>query len=225
MKSKSPDAVAILTEQRRHQLRLHKKWMTWWIPLIFVVGLGVSILGLLPSIEISLARGSPTGLLFVFALATLFFGWAVVLWLIGPLLVKPRVVPYFARELEKYGGPTMIAFRRGRALYREIVVLEELATTLGVTPLSQFGFAYDYYEQVVRWHPAVEGLRTVEALRQNLDSRPGLARDVADDLDGLASVLRVAVDRGVAFSLVLRLHAKDSMQMVCTREVRQGSFW
>jgi hypothetical protein len=37
--------------------------------------------------------------------------------------------------------------------------------------------------------------------------------------------VRTAADRGVDFNLVLRLHAKDSMQVVRTREVRQGSFW
>jgi hypothetical protein len=37
--------------------------------------------------------------------------------------------------------------------------------------------------------------------------------------------VRIAADQGVDFSLMLRLHAKDSMQVVRTREVRQGSFW
>ena len=31
--------------------------------------------------------------------------------------------------------------------------------------------------------------------------------------------------KDVPFSLVLRLWEKDSMQVVCTRETRQGSFW
>ena len=39
----------------------------------------------------------------------------------------PRIVPYIARELGKYGGRTSIAFARGRGLYREIVALDELA--------------------------------------------------------------------------------------------------
>ena len=128
----------------------------------------------------------------MFAFFSVCFGSGVVLWLIEPLLIRPRIVPYFSRELERYGGTTMTAFKRGRDLYREIATLDQLAGTLGVTPLSAFGFAYDYYEQDVQWHPASEGLRTVEALRQGLDGR---------------------------------LHAKDSMQVVCTREVRQGSFW
>ncbi len=116
----------------------------------------------------------------------------------------------------------MIAFPRGRALYREIAALDELARSTGAKPLSAFGFAYDHFEQEVRWHPASEGLATVQALRQ---SRGTHAPDVAEDLDALASVLRAAAAQGVAFSLVLRLNTKDNMQVVCTREVRQGSFW
>jgi hypothetical protein len=52
-----------------------------------------------------------------------------------------------------------------------------------------------------------------------------VAPDLAQELDALASVLRAAAEQNVEFSLVLRLHARDSMQGVCAREVRQGSFW
>jgi hypothetical protein len=219
------DVVAILSEQRQHQLRVHRERMTWWIPWIFVIGLGVSILGLIPSIAAFRADGSQAVGVAVFALFSVLFGWAVVLWLIGPFLLTPRIVPYFARELGPYGGETMAAFRRGRGLYREIVALEQLARTLGVKPLAAFGFGYDHYEQKVQWHPASEGLRTVEALQQALRTREPARPGVALDLDALASVLRAAADRRVDFSLILRLYAKDDMQAVCTREVRQGSFW
>ena len=73
--------------------------MTWWIPWIFVIGLCVSIFGLMPSIAV----GSAT-LVLVFAAFTLLFGWAVVFWLLGPFLIRPRIVPYFARELGEYSG-------------------------------------------------------------------------------------------------------------------------
>jgi hypothetical protein len=222
----NPTGVEVaLTEQLEHQWRVAGKRMPWWIPWIFVAGLCVSIVGLIPSINASWEQGSPTASLFVYALFTLFFGSAVFLQLFGHFMLRPRIVPYFARKLGELGGDTMVAFRRGRSLYREIVALERIAGMLGVTPLSVFGFAYDYYEQEVRWHPAAEGLKTIDALRQNLDERLRAALDVPADLDALASVMRVAVEKGVDFSLVLRLHAKDSVQMVCTREVRQGSFW
>jgi hypothetical protein len=219
------DVGAILSEQRRHQLRLHREWMTWWIPCIFVIGLGVSILGLVPSVAAFRADGSQTVSVAVFALFSLLFGWGVVNWLTWPFFLRPRIVPYFAKELGSYGGETMAAFRRGRGLYREIVALEQLGRSLGVKPLASFGFAYDYYGQSVQWHPPAEGLRTVEALRQGLGTNGVIGRDVALDLEALASALRTAADRGVDFSLVLRLHSTDNMQAVCTREVRQGSFW
>jgi hypothetical protein len=219
------DVVAILADQCRHQLRLHAKWMTWWIPWIFVVGLAISILGLIPSITAFRADGSQTLSVAVFSLFSVLFGWAVILRLVGPFLLRPRIVPYFARELGRYGGETMTAFRRGRGLYREIVALEKLSQAVGVTPLAAFGFAYDHYEQKVQWHPASEGVQTVEALRHGLGALGPTAPDVALDLDALASVLRAAAERGVDFALVLRLYAKDNMQAVCTREVRQGSFW
>jgi hypothetical protein len=213
-----------LADQRRHQVRLARKRMTWWIPLIFVAGLGVSAYGLVPSLTV-FREGRSVGYVVLFGVFTVFFGWAVVLWLLGPFLFRPRVVPCFARELGPYGGETMTAFRRGRALYRESAALDRLAESLGVKPLSAFGFADDYYEQEVFWHPASEGLRTIEALLQRLGSLPVSAPDVDQDLQVLGSVVRMAADRGVDFNLVLRLHKKDSMQVVRTREVRQGSFW
>lgn len=218
------EAPALLSHQLRHQLRLRRKWMTWWIPWIFVIGLCVSVLGLLPAIDAFVQKGT-LGRLVVFGLFAAFFGWAVLLWLLGPLLVKPRIVPCFARELGEYAGEAMAAFPRGRGLYREIAALDTLARTLGVEPLSTFGFADAFYEQAVQWHPAAEGLRTIEALRNGLDANLLTAPSLVSDLDALAQVLRIAAGQGVDFSLVLRLHTADNMQAVRTREIRQGSFW
>lgn len=198
--------------------------MTWWIPLIFVAGLGVSAYGLVPAIAVFRDSRSAS-LLILFGIFTVFFGWAVGLWLLGPCLMRPRIVPCFARELGPYGGEAMAAFRRGRALYRESAALEQLAERLGVKPLSAFGFADDYYEQAVCWHSASEGIRSIEAFLRGLGSLPAAAPGVDEDLRTLASVLRIAADQRVDFSLMLRLSAKDSMQVVRTREVRQGSFW
>ena len=146
MDSSWNDVPGKLSEQLRHQVRITRKWMTWWIPAIFAVGLGVCILGLIPSVTASVERGSP-------------------------------------------------------------------------------GFSHDLYEQEVRWHAPSDGLRTVEALRQNAGAQSNAPRAVIRDLEALTSILRVAAERNVEFSLVLRLHANDSMQGVCTREVRQGSYW
>ena len=225
MDSSRNDVAGNLPEQLRHQVRITRKWMTWWIPAIFAVGLGVSIIGLIPAVTAFVERGSPRISVIVYGLFTIFFGWAVIHSLIWPLFVRPRIVPYFKQELGPYGGSTMAAFFRGRAVYREILALEDLATCLGVAPLSAFGFSHDLYEQEVRWHAPSDGLRTVEALRQGAGTQSSAPPALIQDLEALTTILRVAAERNVQFSLVLRLHAKDSMQGVCTREVRQGSYW
>ena len=225
MNASHSDARAVLAAQCEHQVRFARKRMPWWIPWIFVFGLCVSILGLIPLIADFRESGSiPWGLL-GFAVPALFFGWAAICWLLGPFPIRPRIVPYFVRELGPLLGDTMAAFSRGRGLFREIAALDALAKTQGVKALSAFGFAYDHYGQEVRWHPASEGLRTVEALRQGFGAPTNAAPDVVRDLEALASVLGTAAAQGVDFSLVLRLYAKDSIQVVCTREDRQGSFW
>jgi hypothetical protein len=211
-----------LEAQCRHQLRVWRKRMTWWIPSIFVVGLAVSLLGLVAYASDFTERGFTTGLL-GFSVFTLFFGSICVQWLLAPLLIRPRVVPYFVRQLSEYGGATTAAFRRGRGLYSEMGALDQFAVEQDVTPLSTFGFAYDYYDQNVLWHSASRGLATIEALRAGLDARA--ASGLVADLDALAGVLRVAAEQNVEFCLIVRLHAKDSMQGVMTRESRQGSFW
>jgi hypothetical protein len=56
-------------------------------------------------------------------------------------------------------------------------------------------------------------------------ARAGRASTTVQDLDAPASVLHVAAEQNVESGLVVRLHAKDGIQGVCIREVRQGSFW
>jgi hypothetical protein len=217
------DVRKTLADQCRHQLRLHRRWAAPFIPAIFVIGLAVSILGLVPSLG-ELADGGSAGASIVFAVFTALFGWGVALWLLAPLLIRPRIVPYFRRPLGDYDGPSMAAFRLGRGLYEHAVALEAIARERGVAPLSAYGFAYDYYEQKVEWHPAAEGLRTVDALRRGLESR-GATPSAARDLEALDIALRDAAGQMVEFSLVVRLHATENMQGVLTREARQGSFW
>jgi hypothetical protein len=208
-----------LDEQIRHQVRIIHERMPWWISSIFAAGFVFSAIGLFASFAAFREDGSITAKLVAFTIFFLLFGWAVVRMLL-PFRPKPRIVPYFAAELGAYGGDTMTAFARGRGLYLEITALDALAHSRGVKPLSTFGFAYDHFEQEVHWHPAADGLATVEALQQEQNSAA-----VAQDLEALARLLRTAAGKDVPFSLVLRLWEKDSMQVVCTRETRQGSFW
>jgi hypothetical protein len=217
------DATTMVAKQLRHQLAVGRKRMTWWIPLIFVAGFGFSVLGVVATVTELRNGASLTVGAVVFTLFALMFGWAVFQLMFGPF-VKPRIVPYFARQLGEYRGSTMVAFARGRALFLAIDALDQLAMTLGVKPLSTFGFAYDYFEQEVHWHAAADGVKTAEALRDGLTAPLLALPEVKQDLAALASVLRVAADQGVDFSMVLRLFASDGGQAL-SMEARQGEFW
>jgi hypothetical protein len=219
------DVREVLEEQRQRQLRFHLQQGAWiaWVP---VVGLGLSSTGLIAAR--SLARdgvGLSTAKLAFLWFGFVYFVLALAALASFPFRLKPRIVPYFARQLEEYGGESARAFVRGGGLYREIGALETLADTLGVRPLSTFGFADDYYGQEVHWHAASEGVRTVEALRQRLGVPSPAAADAAHDLEALASVLRIAADKGVDFCLAVRILGKDSLQVVSSMEIRQGRFW
>ncbi len=154
------------------------------------------------------------------AFFTFFFTWILINWLLWPFRLKPRLIPYFARELQPYGGKSSAAFQRGRGLYQEIVRLDRKAQAAGVQPLSAFGFNDDYYQQEVRWHPAAEGLRTADALLTGAQHSPL----VTDDLNALVCALQVAVEQDVEFCLVLRLD-DENLQSVMIWEVRAGRFW
>jgi hypothetical protein len=219
------DVRAIIEAQRQRQLHFHLKQAAWiaWVP---VVGFGLSSLGLIAARALAEhGLGLSTAKLAFLWFGFVSFGLGLAGLLTEPLRHKTRIVPYFARQIEEYGGKSSAAFAGGRGLYSDIVVLESLADTQGVKPLSTFGFGDDYYGQEVHWHAASEGLKTAEALRQGLGARSPAALDAAHDLEALASVLRVAADQGVDFCLTLRLYKKDSLQVVSSMERRHGRFW
>jgi len=213
------DAETILADQCRLQARIVRERMPRWIAWIFVAGFFFSSLGLSVSIATYLDHREFSASAIGFALCFVLFGAALV-QLVLPFRPQPRVVPYFPQELGPLGGETMAAFRRGRSLYLEMSALDARAAGLGVKPLSAFGFRYDHFGQEVEWHKAEDGLATVRALRAQAASA-----DLQADLATLASLLQTAAEKRVPFSLVLRLQPKDNLQMVCTRETRQGSFW
>jgi hypothetical protein len=216
--------IPAAAEQVRHQDQLDRARMTWWIPWLFVIGFVVSLAGLYTTIQ-SLRLGVALGVAdAAFAAFTLLFGIAVVTWLRWRQIIEPRVVPYFARQLEPYGGNSSLAFQTGRDIYRSLSELDDLAAALGVKPLSAFGFADDFYEQPVEWHSASDGLATIDALRGELVSRSGDG-SIELDLETLAAVLRIAATQDVGFSLVLRLYNHESIQAISTLQPRSGSFW
>lgn len=108
-------------------------------------------------------------------------------------------------------------------MYLEIEALEKLAVAMGVTPLSAFGFADEWYDQTMQWHSEEDGLRAVAALRSGLDTHAD--SDLTRDLAALDAALRIASAQGVAFCLLLRRCGKDSLQMVESGEKRSGMFW
>lgn len=212
-----------LARQLERQLEFDRVRGTWWIPWLFVIGLGVSGLGLFIAVA-SYIDGRPSWLMLIlFGFFFLQFAAAVTFWLTDSLRINPRIVPCFARKLGDYGGANSAAFVRGRALYLEIDALDKLAEAADVTPLSAYGFVDEWYDQSMQWHGADEGLRTVAALRLGVAAQatPELMRD----LDALDATLRVAHEQGVAFCLLLRRSAKDSLQVVESAEQRSGKLW
>lgn len=208
-----------LEEQRLLQRRMdwsRASGRAWLI----VAGVVFSVIALVTTLRRFEDTGVRIGKFAFLAFFTFFFAWILINWLLWPFRLKCRIIPYFARELEPYGGKSSAAFKRGRALYQEIVALDRLAHSAGVRPLSEFGFADDYYDQEVRWHPATEGLRTTEVLASGAQRSP----DLTADLEALLGVLRIAVEQGVEFSLVLRLD-DENLQSVMLWEARTGRFW
>jgi hypothetical protein len=224
MTSARSAASETISRQRDHQVRFHRK-QTRVLGWVFALGLLVSVLGLAPTLAWYREWGSPIGRAVFLSLSALYFGWGVTLWRAGPFVLRPRIVPYFARQVEEYGGTTSVAFKRGRALYQAIEALDRRAAALGVTPLSTFGFADDYYGQAVHWHEAASGLRSVEALRRDPGADLADETEVVADLAALAAALRLAADREIGFGLTLRLSKKDSLQVVSSMEERRGRFW
>jgi hypothetical protein len=216
------DLLPALLEQRRHQVRAGRARRIA-VLLVALLGAGLSAFGLHAAASLW-GRGLRPSTLALIALAygLLAFGGVLVAALVWPLRARCRIVPYFARAMGPYPGETSAAFARGHDFYRQSAALDRLARTLGVTPLSAFGFGDDLYAQPVRWAPASDGLRTVTTLREAVAADTGLARD----LDALASVLRVAADRGVEFALLLRVGGGDLQSAaIFEPRARIGRFW
>ncbi|HZF04383.1 MAG TPA: hypothetical protein VE932_08645 [Patescibacteria group bacterium] len=217
-----PDVLPALREQRRHQVRAGRARRIT-VLLVAFVGVSLSALGLHASAALWGEGLRPSTLrLLVLAYGFLAFGGVLAAALVWPFFARCRIVPYFAREMGSYPCETSAAFARGHELYRQSAALDGLTRTLGVTPLSAFGFGDDLYGQPIRWSPAADGLRTVTAVRDAVSADSGVTRD----LDTLASVLRVAADRGVGFALLLRVGGGDVQSAaVFEPRVRRGRFW
>jgi hypothetical protein len=121
------------------------------------------------------------------------------------------VVPYFQSrvgEIETFGN--------GRHLARAMNGLDDRARSLGVVPLSAFGWNDDLAGESLVWHAPDDGLKTVDALLAEEQLEPG----VRDDLERIAHALRRAADKRIRFCLLLR---HGDVTSGAEWDVRQGT--
>lgn len=127
----------------------------------------------------------------------------------GDWLQHATVVPYFPSrvgELETFGS--------GESVARHVAELDEVANSLGLMPLSSFGWNDDVYGEPLVWHESATGLKTVNALLAYLEAEEFAWADHAEiiaDLKRIGHALERADARGIPFSLLLR-HATMTNQ-------------
>jgi hypothetical protein len=192
--------------------------MPWWISSIFAAGFVFSSIGLFASLAALREDGSMTARLVAFTIFFLLFGWAVLRMLL-PIRPRPRIVPYFAAELVRSWRRHDDCVRARPRLVLEITALDALAHSRGVKPLSTFGFA-----STTSGSKSIGTRQPTDLRRRRRSGRSGTAPQsprTSSARPGAAHRRR----KGRTFSLVLRFGEKDSLQVVCTRETRQGSFW
>ncbi len=121
---------------------------------------------------------------------------------INYMVQHAHVVPYFDKKVGEID-----TFCHGQSLARHGTALDEAARSLGVTPLSAFGWNDDMDHEKVEWHEPSEGLKTVNALLLVVQ-RGELAwvdqEAIAADLKRVAHALTRAEERAIQFSLLLR---------------------
>jgi hypothetical protein len=101
----------------------------------------------------------------------------------------------------------------GKALARDSALLERLARSAGVTPLTEFvSFEDDDYGILEeagievpagRWFSAADGLRTVRALLEGVSQAHGSQGALLEDLHALETVLVQADERRVRWHLAI----------------------
>jgi hypothetical protein len=120
------------------------------------------------------------------------------------VLRHASVVPYFPRNVGEID-----TYAKGESLARHVGELDEVAGSLGITPLSTFGWNDDVEREPLVWHESSEGLKTVNALLAFLEGEEVAWDDHAGtvaDLKRIAHALARADAQGIPFSLLL-LHS------------------
>lgn len=132
-------------------------------------------------------------------------------------LLRVRVVPYFERPLGR--NDTSLA---GEHYLRHSLRLDEIATQIGVRPLSEFASGDDLIDgEGVQWFSPDDALHTIESLLRH-DVSSDLSTDVISDVTHIRDALRLASSQGVKFCLLLR-HGTSVSGLELDR--RKGSFF
>ncbi len=136
-----------------------------------------------------------------------------------------RVTPYFDSKLleSRIGG--IDTYWSGHCLARHVLELDDLARTLGVTSLSEFGWNDDMCGEALVWHDSAAGLKTVNTLLAHLQGdefSDSEQAGVIDDLKRIADAISRADQAGVRFCLLLQ-HGNVTNGM--EHEMRKGAFF
>lgn len=132
-------------------------------------------------------------------------------------LCHVRVLPYFERPIGQ--KDTWLA---GENYLRHSRQLDEIATRLGVHPLSEFASGDDMVRgEKLQWFPPEEALKTVECLLQS-NGQTSLTPAVLSDLTRFRDALRSACSQSAKFCFLLR---EGSSASGLEMERRKGSFF
>jgi hypothetical protein len=151
----------------------------------------------------------------VFSAAFLFLVWVSYRGIRDVFQV--RVLPYFEQPLGQKG--TWLA---GKNFLRHSRQLDEIATRLGVRPLSEFASGDDMIRgEKLQWFPPEEALKSVDRLLQP-DTQTSLVPAVISDLTCVRDALRSACSKSTKFCFLIREGSSTSgLEM----ERRKGSFF
>jgi len=162
----------------------------------------------------------------------------VLLWHLARVLIansrnKPRVVPYFRekhskRQLDRSAlTESWQAFNGGYGIAADLPILDALARSKDVTPLSSFGFGDDLFRQAPQWSDLSDGVRTVSTLVELLregGTPVGVSAATQSDLQSLHLALQRALETQSLFSLIVRYGPDDFISGV-EMDKREGTFW
>ncbi len=151
------------------------------------------------------------------AIAVAVFLWVLLGIVLGiPQSFRVRLLPYFER---KPGNAD--AWNSGKSLLENSRKLDDLATALGVTPLSQFASGDDIIagEKLV-WFDPKPALETTTRLLES-DAAKDFTQDLRTDLSNIKSALNSATAKNIRFCLLIR---EGSTTSGAEMDQRKGSF-